>query len=306
MRAIIAILAIVVWCQSVAALDQPGPLVTTDWLAANRDAVTVVDVRTDESSFTVDGHIPGSLFVPWSTIRTTRLENGIKLAYMIPTADQFATTMRNAGVNKDDFIVVAHPGKKAGQVSMAARLYWQLKYFGHDRVALLDGGVLKWKDEGRPLERELALPDEGTFESTAERTELLATTADVEAALDSGDVQLADTRSLPLYLGTEKRSYVADFGHLPGAKFYPFDVQVTEQAPHLILQPEIQKNIAVALSVDPAAPTIVYCNSGNEAAGTWFIMHELLGNQNVRLYDGSLHAWTAGGVKRPLVKLKME
>jgi thiosulfate/3-mercaptopyruvate sulfurtransferase len=142
----------------------PGPLVTAQWLHDHLNQVTVVDLRDDmkrltvEPKFNVDektskktlaqtgGHIPGALSVDYTKIRETRVVDGIKLVDMMPTKEFFQKAMDDAGLDKGVTIVIAPIAENVTSVDMATRLFFQLKYFGDDNVAILNGCVYRKLD----------------------------------------------------------------------------------------------------------------------------------------------------------------
>ena len=282
------------------ALDRPGPLVSADWLDLNRDEVVLLDVRKNTDRYATAGHIPGAVLVDWKQVRADLSEGGVVYERMLLDEARFEQLMQAHGVDNDSLVVIAHEGGNALQFSFAARLYWQMKYYGHDRVAVLDGGTAQWKASGRALSQEPSRPAAGSFQIAAKRDGLLATTEQVEAALAGGAAQLLDSRPLPFYLGLEQRSYVYAPGHIPGARSVPFSLLAPTKGPSLLRSAKDLRHALAALGIDPDKPVITYCNSGHVAAGTWFTLHEVLGNTEVRLYDGSLHAWTKDP-QRPMV-----
>ncbi|MGB5337499.1 MAG: rhodanese-like domain-containing protein, partial [Gammaproteobacteria bacterium] len=201
-------------------------------------------------------------------------------------------------------IVIVSKGQNNDHLTMATRLYWQLKYFGHDNMGILNGGVAAWLADGRQVASGASKPLPGDWQAGAGRNAILASTADVAAAVKSGDAQLVDTRSLSQYLGTAKKPYVHAMGHIPGAKVYPYELMNTAGESARFLPAEKLGQLMVAMDIDEDAATITYCNSGHLASGGWFIMSELLGNKNVRLYDGSMHEWTL--MKQPVKAMQME
>ncbi len=308
---------------SVYAIQVPAPLVDTEWLAKHRDEVRILDVRSEGKSFTaqpkitmdkksgkkrvrkVGGHIPGAVLVNNKNVRATRVIDGREVQKMLPDKDAFAGLMRKSGVNSDSAVVIVSKGRNSGDVTSAARLYWQLKYYGHDNVAILDGGFAQWLIDDRKISLAASKPaGEGDWKAAAKRREILATSDDVAAALEGKSTQLVDTRSLGQYLGTWKKSYVYAKGHIPGAKIFPNELMTRTGAPAKFNSLEELREAFAALGIDPAAETVTYCNSGNLASVGWFIQHELMGNGKARLYDGSMHQWTLE--KRPVTALQME
>lgn len=304
------------------AASLPGPLVTVEWLDRHRDQVRVLDVRAALGSFTsppryytdrhtgdtylleVGGHIPGSVLVDFATLRASRTVDGRKVDKLIAPPQAFTQLMQSYGVNRESAVVIVTRGESADDITLGTRLYWQLKYYGHDRVALLDGGVAKWLLSGRTVVTDWKPPKAGNWTVTAERRELLASSADVARAMAEGGAQLMDNRPVSQYLGTAKAGYVAAPGHIPGAKVFPTELLTEPAAPASFLAEPTLRKLVEQMGLDPQRPTITYCNSGHLASGGWFVLSELLGNKDAKLYDGSMHEWTLE--QRPVRYLEME
>jgi thiosulfate/3-mercaptopyruvate sulfurtransferase len=331
------LLILILWLAGAqaASVNVPGPLVETDWLEANLDQVVLLDVRHNVESFhkrankgggpaglqvcgarskekaplVVSGHIPGAALVPWKEVREKRKERGVELKGMRPSREAFEKLMQKAGVNRDSAVVITSEGQNPKQVIHTTRLYWTLKYFGHDNVAVLNGGTAKWMKEKHKIEHGKSRPERGDFAVSAERSELLATTNDVLKAMEAGKPQLLDVRGQDQYLGL---TYYPKFvkpkakGHIPGAKNYPITLLVNSAGPvATFYSAEDVRKVSNLLGIDLSKPTIAYCNSAAMASLGWFVMHELLGNEKVSLYDGSMHEWSMDP-KRPLVAMKIE
>jgi thiosulfate/3-mercaptopyruvate sulfurtransferase len=307
---------------SARALQVPGPLVETDWLDEHRDQVTILDVREDIESFTrqavlvrkrftgdlrirqAGAHIPGAVLVDFLNIRTSRKIDDRSIRYMVPEKEEFSQLMQSWGVNRGAAIVIVAPGMHNRDMTIATRLYWQIKYFGHDNVTILNGGMAQWLLEQLPASIEAPEPAPGDWVAREVRDSIKASSDDVTRALEDDSVQLVDTRGLGLYLGTWKKSYVRKKGHIPGAKVFPDELLTSAEPPVRFSEPEEVAQIARELGIDTGASLITYCNSGQLASGSWFYISELLGNKNARLYDGSMHQWTLE--KRPVINMKME
>ncbi len=331
------LLILTLWVAGVhaASVQVPGPLVETDWLEANLEGVVLLDVRQDQESFqkraksgggpagmqacgatskdkaplVVSGHIPGAVLVPWKNVVVTRKEDGIELKGMRPNKQAFEEAMQKAGVNSDSAVVITSEGQNPKQVLHTTRLYWTMKYFGHDNVAVLNGGTAKWTKEKRKIEYGKSRPRPGNFVASAERTNLLATTEDVLTAINAGTPQLLDVRGQDQYLGLSVSAKVGKpeaKGHIPGAKNYPLTLLVNSAGPvATFYSAEEVGAVSSLLGIDLSKPTIAYCNTAAMASVGWFVMHELLGNDTVSLYDGSVHEWSMDP-KRPLVAMKIE
>ncbi|MFM2058664.1 MAG: hypothetical protein RLY71_3049 [Pseudomonadota bacterium] len=302
------------------ALDLPGAVVDTAWLATHQAEVQVVEVRSDAASFTrqpvfetnaktgkktlgeVGGHLAGARLVDFKDVRADREIGGQKYKYLLPAKADFQIRMQAAGVMADKPVVLVPVGQDIADIDEALRLYWTFKVYGEDHIAVLDGGAAAWLAEGREVSSAPVATKAGNWQARAERSELVAGSEDVASA-SNGKGQLVDARALPQYVGLSKRDYVGGYGHVAGAKVLAPELLTRAANGALYFHPaKTYEALLRASQIDPAAPTIAYCNSGHLAAGPWFIMSEIIGNKATRLYDGSLYLWTLE--KRPLVGLQ--
>lgn len=309
------------WVNVTSAGSLPGPLVETDWLEKNKKNVVILDVRKDVKSFTkkpvfkkdkktgksklkkVGGHIPGSVLVKYKDLRGEKKIDGRTVKKMIIGQSDFEKLLQNSGVNKDSNVIIVYKGASNGDLTIATRFYWQMKYYGHDNMAILNGGMAQWIIDKRKVSTKASKVKKGNWVSTAERNEILATSKDVETAVKAKG-QLVDTRPISLYLGTwRKKSYVYDNGHIPGAKPYPNEL-LSSKMPAKFLNVSDSKSLFNQMGIKTDKESITYCNSGHLATGSWFVLSELMGNKNVKMYDGSMHQWTLE--KHDVTKMKME
>ena len=302
----------------------PGPLVDSAWLGENQDDVLILDIRKDVKSFVgvpvyekdkktgkqklkkVGGHIPGAVLVNYKKIRATRVIGDQKIEKLVPEKADFEALIQSLGVNSDSSVVIVSTGEDSLDMTMATRLYWQMRYFGHDDLAILDGGLAQWVQDGRDVVSTSPQPElpKGNWSAKAERDEMLATTEEVADAVKAGDVQLVDNRPISQYLGVYKKSYVDAKGHIPGAKSFPNELMTGPKNKARFQSGDELMSLAAAMGVDPDQPSITYCNSGHLASGGWFILHEIIGNEAVQLYDGSLHEYTKSN--KDLATMKLE
>lgn len=297
------------------ATQLPGPLVDTQWLAQHQADVVILDARKKPASFIrrsragggkiagvqacgakahggkVSGHIPGSALAEWRLYAPT-VKGG--LHDELPSREAFEQLMQDSGVNQDSLVVISHRGEGPKEVAFATRLYWTLKYFGHNNVALLDGGVAKWAAEKRKVEYGRTRPNHGNWKAGAVNSGILATTDDVEKVVASGG-QIMDPLPQDLYLGLKlKKGVVPKRGHIAGAKNVPFDLLVhTSPKGATLYGLEQLKAVAKAVGIDSSKPVVTHCNTGHIASLGWFVSSELLGNKQTRLYDGSMEEWSA-------------
>lgn len=298
----------------------PGPLVTAQWVQDHLAQVQVValaddaallanapkfltDAKTGAKSLSeAGGRIAGARFVDFNTIREERTVEGVKLKAMMPTKESFEKTMDAAGLEKGKVTVIVAPSDSPSSMDMAARLYFQLKYFGDDNVTVLNGGLNAWLAAGYPVVTEAIAPKQGDWKATTERADLIATTDDVKAALKDRGAELIDARPVAQFFGTAKSPVVAAAGHLEGAKSLPAEAVTRAVGPsQQFLTDKQYAAILGQQQIDPAKPSISYCNTGHFAAGAWFITHEILGRKEARLYAGSMNEWT--NLKNPVVGL---
>ena len=299
-----------------------SPLVETDWLANNLSKVIVLDVRTSKKSFVtaatynkdkatgqqwlshVGGHIPNAQFVLYKNVRGDRLVDGNTIGHMVVTAPEFEKIMQAAGVNQDSHIVITTNAESGFDLTMASRMYWQIKYFGHDNVSILNGGTAQWLADGRESTTSLDNVDTGNWQAKPEVDSIFADSHKVSTASKDENLQIVDVRPLGQYLGTFKSGKAKAKGHIPSAKVFPVDLLSTRTMPVKFSSIEELQQLSQALGVNLEKPIITYCNSGHMASGAWFAFHALLGNKDVRLYDGSMHQWTLE--ERPVVSMIIE
>ena len=291
----------------------PGPLVDARWLHEHLGEVSVLTVAdgeqtalyttaptlgADRSVRQVGGHVPGSLLVDFEAIRQSRDDHGQTLQALMPTAAYFTDAMDKAGLRASRPVVIVPLGDGVAAMDMGARLYFQLRYFGQSResVALLNGGTAAWLRAGYAVSTAAAPTTPGDWKAGAPRAELLADLAQVRQGLAQGSQQFIDARPTAQYLGLEKPGIDASAGHLPGAKSFPTDAIVaTRDGVSLFLSSRDYEWMFANYGISTHAPTITYCNTGQFAAGAWFVAREILGNRQARLYANSMNEWTRLG-----------
>jgi len=274
-------------------LTDPLPaLVSTEWLATHlgRDGLRVVDGSwylpgsgRDAVAEYAAGHLPGAVFFDLDASSA----QAAQLPHMLPDADTFAARMASLGLaDTDDLIVYDGSGTNLS----APRVWWMFRAFGHDRVAVLDGGSGKWRREGRRLEQGTPpRPRPGRFTARLNHDVVLDLEG-VRSALSRATVQLADMRSAGRFAGTEPEPRAGlRGGHIPGSRNLPFTELVGPDGT-VLPQDQLRQRIAAA-GIDLGRPLIATCGSGTSACALIHALH-LLGDDRVALYDG---AWTEWG-----------
>jgi thiosulfate/3-mercaptopyruvate sulfurtransferase len=270
-----------------------SPLVSTDWLASRIGApdLVVLDgswylpaMRRDPRAEYLSGHLPGAVFFDIDEIS----DHSTPLPHMLPTAAAFAQAMERLGVG-DRMTAVVYDG--AGLFS-AARVWWMLRIFGMKDVRLLDGGLPRWKAEGRPLEPGASSRSPARFDARLDAT-AAAALADVRAALADGSAQVVDARAAARFRGEapEPRPGLPS-GHMAGALNLPMTDIVADG--RLLPPAELERAFRKS-GLDPDRPTITSCGSGVSAA-IINLAFAVTGRPQPRLYDGSWTEWASSGM----------
>ncbi|ADZ71247.1 sulfurtransferase [Polymorphum gilvum] len=274
------------------AAPEVTPLVSTGWLSDHlgRDDVVILDIRSPIAKSGKDdyvkGHIPGAVWSEYPGFwRSER--DGIEGA--LPSIEKLEASLSDLGVSEGKAVVIVPAGTSSLEFGAAARIYWTLKYLGHDAVAILDGGHKAWSEEERALETGEVVPTGDLFVAEP-RPELLASTEQVAAKLN-GAATLLDARPLAQFSGKDKHKKALAAGHIPGAVHLDQDVFYDAQANRLKSTGALAALVPAAVQ-QKAADIVSYCNTGHWAATNWFVLSELLGRKNVSLYVDSMVGWT--------------
>ncbi len=267
-------------------------LIATDALAARMGRgdqhLVVLDAsfylpteQTDPRAVFAQGHIPGAQFFDIDQVA----DQSSDLPHMLPGSAQFAEAMAALGIGNATEVVVYD---QRGLFS-AARVWWMLRVFGHERVAVLDGGLPKWRAEGRALAVGAAsLPVRGTFTARFD-PDLVRDRAQVAKAAQSGCAVILDARAQARFAGSapEPRPGMRA-GHVPGAISMPFQTMLN--ADQTLKSPEALRAWFEAHGVDNQRAVITMCGSGVTAAVVSLALHHA-GLPISGLYDGSWAEW---------------
>jgi thiosulfate/3-mercaptopyruvate sulfurtransferase len=270
--------------------DEFSALVSTGWLATRLGSpgLRVVDGSwylpgsgRDPAAEYAAGHIPGAVFFDLDATS----DSASPLPHMLPSADAFAARMSLLGLSQSDDIVV-YDG--SGVNLSAPRVWWTFRTFGHRRVAVLDGGMQKWRSENRPIERGVVARPPGNFTARLDPAAVRDLAA-TRANLDTGAEQLVDLRSKGRFLGEEPEPRPGlRGGHVPGSRNLPFTELVGPDG--TMLPPDELCRRVEAAGIDLARPIVATCGSGTSACALVLAL-DLLGRR-AAVYDG---AWTEWG-----------
>lgn len=301
MRAVIAILlagALVLGAvlqPALAGASEAKPLVDAEWLHANLDQedLVVLDVRNaidgGSAETFAEGHIPGAVYSNYLT-DGWRVERG-GIPGQLPPVEDLEKLIGGLGISNDDHVVVVAAGTSALDMGSATRVYWTFKVLGHDRVSVLNGG-LKAYDARYDLAEGTSAPEPATFAAEF-RPELIASREEVAQSLENGGAALMDNRPAAQYRGESKHPAATRAGTIPQARNVP-ESALTVNGGTFVDPAEIERLLQEA-GLNAGEETIAFCNTGHWASLGWFARHELLGDDNVRVYDGSMVEWTNRG-----------
>jgi thiosulfate/3-mercaptopyruvate sulfurtransferase len=263
----------------------PELLAEPDWLAEHLDDpnVRIIDCATLEAYRRA--HIPGAVQLPAHYyIKEDPSQPGMDHGTFIMPPAQFEALMGQLGVSSDTLVVTYDDNNAL----VASRLWWCLKYYGHDRAKVLNGGWHRWLSEGRPVTFHATRPPRATF-TAVPRPELIADAELLKAKFDDPGCQVLDARTDGEWDGTNDRGN-ARAGHVPGARHLEWLNFVAKDDSRRFLPADDIQQLLDEAGIERGKATITYCQGGIRAAHAAFAM-ELLGYDNVRVYDGSMRDW---------------
>ncbi|MCS7065465.1 MAG: sulfurtransferase [Fimbriimonadales bacterium] len=260
-------------------------LVSTEWVQQhlNDPAIRIVEVDVDTTAYE-QGHIPGALALNWQT----QLQDPTRRD--IVSKSDLEQLLSELGIANDHLIVLYGDHNNW----FAAYAFWLLQLYGHERLALMDGGRKKWLAEGRPITTEVPRYPRTDYRAKDPDLSLRAFYLQVRESLGHPDVALVDVRSPQEYTGeilappglleTAQRG-----GHIPGARNIPWAMAVREDG--TFKSPDELRQLYAPQGITPDKEVITYCRIGERSSHTWFVLKHLLGYPKVRNYDGSWTEW---------------
>ena len=275
---------------------QTKPLVTTDWIAehAKDSGLRLVEVDVDPTNYE-KGHIEGA--VGWNWKRDLQDQ----LARDLAPKEALAELLSRSGIAPDTTIVLYGDNNNW----FAAYAYWALKYYGHDKAQLVDGGRVKWEKEGRPYTTDVPEVEPSHYHFHGSTNETIRAYRD--QVLDKiGKAALVDVRSPKEFSGellapeNLPQEGAQRGGHIPTAASIPWATAVNAEDGTFKSDKELQE-IYGGNGVVAGTEVIAYCRIGERSAHTWFVLHELLGYPDVKNYDGSWTEW-GSSIRVPIEK----
>ncbi|MBN3928663.1 sulfurtransferase [Streptomyces verrucosisporus] len=266
-------------------MSRSDVLVDADWVEARIDDPKVVIVEVDEDTSAYDkNHIRNAVRIDWKT----DLQDPVRRDFVDQAG--FEKLLSEKGISNDDTVVL-YGGNNNWFASYA---YWYFKLYGHQDVKLLDGGRKKWELDARELVSEVPSRAKTEYRAKEQDKSIRAFRDDVVEAI--GKLNLVDVRSpdefsgkllAPAHLPQEQSQRP---GHVPTASNIPWSKSANDDG--TFKSDDELKELYQEAGVDLSKDTIAYCRIGERSAHTWFVLHELLGQENVKNYDGS---WTEYG-----------
>jgi thiosulfate/3-mercaptopyruvate sulfurtransferase len=266
-------------------MSRSDVLVDADWVEAHRDDPGVVLVEVDEDTSAYDkGHIRGAVKIDWQK----DLQDPVRRDFVNRAG--FEALLSERGISNDDTVIL-YGGNNNW---FAAYAYWYFKLYGHNNVKLLDGGRKKWELDSRELVTEVPSRPATSYKAQEQDTSIRAFRDEVINAI--GNENLIDVRSpdefagrllAPAHLPQEQAQRG---GHVPTARNVPWSKAADDDG--TFKSDDALRTLYGEAGVDFGTDTIAYCRIGERSAHTWFVMHELLDQPNVKNYDGS---WTEYG-----------
>jgi thiosulfate/3-mercaptopyruvate sulfurtransferase len=260
-------------------------LVEPEWLEQHLsdDSIRIVEVDENPQLY-AEAHIPGAIGLDWKK----DLQDPIRRDFLGP--GEFGDLFARRGIS-DEHTIVLYGDRNNW---FAAYTYWYLKYYGHDDVLLLNGPREKWISEGRPTSREMPSFARGRFTAHQRNDAIRARRDEVLDAIDSS-TKLVDVRSPAEFAGEiitpsgYEQEGAQRAGHIPGAASVPWSQAVHEDG--TFKSAEELRELYAGEGVLNGEDIIAYCRIGERSAHTWFVLHELLGHDHVKNYDGSWTEW---------------
>ena len=274
--------------------DNHPPLVSCDWLAERLDWPEIVVL--DASFFLPNqqrnpveeyrqAHVPGARFFDIDEVA----DKATHLPHMLPNPQQFADAVGVLGVGNDTHIVVYD----SNFFMASARLWWTFRVFGHDRISVLDGGLARWKAEGRPLTVKLATVTPRRFDANF-RPQLVRDLEQIKALLKQAGAQILDARSPGRFAGIEPEPRAGlRSGHIPGS-FNLFFKNLIDETTYRLKSPGELEGLYRAAGIDARRPVVTTCGTGVTASILALGLY-CIANENAAVYDGSWTEWGGRG-----------
>lgn len=260
-----------------------NPIVSTDWLQENltNPKLIIIDLRKVEDYKA--GHIPGAINVFYGSWAIKKGD----LLNELPPLDDLIDVIGGAGIGKDSWVILVGKTEKIADQFDMTRVAWTLKYAGIENAAILNGGQDQWIKEKRPLSQEMVKAKAKHYKAEWNKN-LFVDKAFVLAKL--GKTTVVDARGPNAYAGKEKLPFVAKLGRIKGTVNLPVGQLYTKEGLYKD-KAELASLATKAVGGDMKKEVVLYCDTGKTATSWAFVMTEMLGYKDVKVYDGSFQEW---------------
>ncbi|MCP3665146.1 MAG: sulfurtransferase [Gammaproteobacteria bacterium] len=273
-----AIFSLLFWILPVAAAPV---MVDGEWLSSQLDApkVVLIDMSSDETQYQ-RFHLPGAIHLPYKAL-TQRRKDGVSARVSDQRLYQILGIL---GVKTDSHVVIYDDigGLQAG------RLFWELERIGHKEVSVLNGGLVKWILDGRPVENRPVERLQTQYLGSGSGRANEAVISDVKQAMEGSEVLLLDVRTEEEYRGSKRN---VRSGHVPGALLWPWQQAVAFKAGFVATDSAKLESSLKLVGVEKSGAVIAYCRTGHRASQAYLTLRSL-GYEQVKMYDGSMSEWS--------------
>lgn len=274
---------------SLFALDLPqNKVVDVDWLKANlgdKDLV-LIDVQEKDEVY-AKGHIKGAIHWKESDFREARFEN----PGFIGSPLQVERLFKNSGIKDTSAVVFYNNAAAAPDYTLSALALYIAEYYGVTNTAILNGGIEAWVKAGNEVTTEETSVEPSDFKITKFNTDIVASIYQVDEAVVTNNVNLVDARNPEFYKGDKAHKKAPKAGHLEGVDGNVFIGKISKENDgifYINTDKAALEELYKGAGIDPTSSQIWYCNTGWHASGGWFATKYLLGNDKVKVYEGSM------------------
>jgi thiosulfate/3-mercaptopyruvate sulfurtransferase len=260
-----------------------APIISTDWLSQNLKAPNqvIIDIRKVEEYKA--GHIPGSISAIYNTWAVKKGD----LLNELPPDDDLRDAVGAAGIKPDSTVVIIGKTDTPSDRADITRVAWTLNYAGVQNVSLLSGAINKWVAEKKPVTTELTRTKSSSYTGKFNKN-VLTTKDTVMSRL--GKALIVDVREPDFFAGKKKLEFVPKMGHIKGAVNLPSSWLYNQDGTYKD-KAALESAVAPVVGKDLSREMIIYCDTGKFCTGWWFMLSQVLGYKNVKVYDGSMQEW---------------
>jgi len=276
-------------------------LVDAGWLVSNIKNPEVVVLDLQPQKIYNQYHVPGAInsnYAHW------RRPDAKGVPQMMPPVAALEQLIGGLGIDNNSHVVLVVTGRGVGEMASATRVYWTFKALGHEKVSILNGGLIAYaNNRSNPMENRANRPQQRKFKAKL-NPEFLLSSSKVKSSMDKG-VTIVDSRSVAEHLGLIGGGGKERPGTIPGSISLPYD-WLTINGSASFHSPENLKRIYQTQGVPLDKEQISYCHTGHRTSLSWFVSHEILGNKKARMYDGSTAEWSIDRALPIEVKIKLQ